>query len=352
MRPIFNLLALLYNFIGDFGVAIIILAVIVRLALWPLVKKQLHQTKLMRSIQPDLKKIKQKTKGNRMLESQMMMELYREKGIKMGATIWPMLIQLPILIAVFSVIRLFDMNLPTVPQSLEKSGDINCSKVITEYADSKEKDYCNAVKTRDEREAKLRDFPYPGIADLTRVKNMTNDPENFKPKMFGFVDLTKSGFNYAPAIILAALAAAFQYIQMKQTMPNQGQKRRLRDMMREAAAGKEADQSEMVASSMNTMMKFLPIMTFFFAVNFPSALALYWATTSGATILQQKFLLSKDLGEMEKIANKPDKKPKKSTKKIREAEIVKIKPSKSQKSIVKSPPSSGGTTVVRRIKAK
>ena len=81
-QPIFNLLALIYNFVADFGVAIIIMTILVRLLLWPLVKKQLHQTKLMRAIQPELKQIKKKTKGNRMLESQMMMELYRERGIK------------------------------------------------------------------------------------------------------------------------------------------------------------------------------------------------------------------------------------------------------------------------------
>ena len=81
-QPIFNLLALIYNFVADFGVAIIIMTILVRLLLWPLVKKQLHQTKLMRSIQPELKQIKKKTKGNRMLESQMMMELYRERGME------------------------------------------------------------------------------------------------------------------------------------------------------------------------------------------------------------------------------------------------------------------------------
>ena len=59
-QPIFNLLALIYNFVADFGVAIIIMTILVRLLLWPLVKKQLHQTKLMRSIQPELKQIKKK----------------------------------------------------------------------------------------------------------------------------------------------------------------------------------------------------------------------------------------------------------------------------------------------------
>ena len=54
-QPIFNLLAFIYNFIGDFGIAIIIVTILVRICLWPLVKKQLHQTRVMREIQPKLK---------------------------------------------------------------------------------------------------------------------------------------------------------------------------------------------------------------------------------------------------------------------------------------------------------
>jgi len=351
MRPIFNLLALLYNFIGDFGVAIIILAILVRVVMWPLVKKQLRQTKLMRAIQPELKRIKKQTKGNRMLESQMMMELYRERNIKPFSQILTALIQFPILIAVFSVVRLFDMNLPTIPASLTKNDDTTCQKSLEEYEDKAEKAFCRAVKTRKDREAKLKVFVYPGVSNLSKVKTMVDDPENFKPKLFGSVDLTKSGFNYTPAVIMAALAALFQYVQMKQTMPDQKKKRRLRDIMREAANGKEPDQSEMMAS-MSTMMKFFPIMIFFFAVNFPAALALYWAAGSVIAVAQQKLILGKDLDDIEKIANEPLPKSNREKRAV-EAEIVTRKPIKNKKShITEKPKPSGGTTVVRRIKAK
>ena len=49
--------------------------------MWPLVKKQLHHAKAMRELQPELKKIKQATKGDRQKESMLVMELYKEKGI-------------------------------------------------------------------------------------------------------------------------------------------------------------------------------------------------------------------------------------------------------------------------------
>ena len=89
VQPIFNLLALIYGIIpgGDFGISLILFTVIVRLAMWPLVKKQLHQTKLMRGLQPQLKQIKTKAKGNRQLESQLMMELLMISAIGLSCSI-------------------------------------------------------------------------------------------------------------------------------------------------------------------------------------------------------------------------------------------------------------------------
>src|SRR5262249_6954550 len=104
VQPIFNLLALIYALIPghNFGLAIILFTILVRLLMWPLVKKQLHQTKAMRKLQPELKKIKAAAKGNRQQESMMMMELYRERGINPFASLGPLLIQLPIFIGLYS----------------------------------------------------------------------------------------------------------------------------------------------------------------------------------------------------------------------------------------------------------
>ncbi|MCL2173827.1 YidC/Oxa1 family membrane protein insertase [Candidatus Saccharibacteria bacterium] len=329
-QPIFNVLALIYNFLADFGIAIIILTILIRFLLWPLVKKQLHQTKLMRSIQPELKRIKQQAKGNRMLESQMMMELYREKGVKPFGSILVLVIQLPIFIAVFSVIQLFNMNLPAEDAP----------------------NYQQAVETRENREAKLKNLAYPGIDKLQRVKDTTNDPENFKPKLLGTIDLTKTASEYFPAVILTLLAALFQFYQGKQTMPSSDKKRKLRDMFREAAAGKEVDQAEMAAATTGKMIYFFPVMTFMIGLALPAAVMLYYATTSLVAIIQQHVLLNKDLDEMQKLASKPN--LLKRVKKAREAEIVTMKPSQNKKSESNktSPKSSGGPTVVRRIKAR
>ncbi|MGH7239377.1 MAG: YidC/Oxa1 family membrane protein insertase, partial [Candidatus Saccharimonadales bacterium] len=79
VQPIFNLLVLIYSLIPghNFGLAIIIFTIIIRLLLWPLVRKQLHQTKVMRELQPKIKEIKARTKGNRQEESRLTTELYK-----------------------------------------------------------------------------------------------------------------------------------------------------------------------------------------------------------------------------------------------------------------------------------
>ena len=76
-QPIFNLLVLIYALLPghNFGVAIILFTIIVRLLMWPLVKRQLHQAKAMRELQPEIKRVKAEAKGDRQKESAMLMEL-------------------------------------------------------------------------------------------------------------------------------------------------------------------------------------------------------------------------------------------------------------------------------------
>src|SRR5476651_1890238 len=107
VQPIFNLLVLIYALLPghNFGLSIIIFTIVIRLLLWPLVKKQLHQAKAMRKLQPELKRIKAQTKGDKQKESTMVMELYKEKGINPFSSIGIVLLQLPIFIGLYSGLR-------------------------------------------------------------------------------------------------------------------------------------------------------------------------------------------------------------------------------------------------------
>src|SRR5262245_14902583 len=94
VQPIFNLLTLIYAILPrhNFGMAIIIFTIVVRLLMWPLVKKQLHHAKAIRALQPELKKIKKAAGGDRQKESQMVMELYKERQINPFASIGILLV--------------------------------------------------------------------------------------------------------------------------------------------------------------------------------------------------------------------------------------------------------------------
>ena len=112
VQPIFNLLIGLYAVIpgGDFGVSIIIFTILLRFALYPLVKRQLHQVKAMRRLQPELEKIKKLTKGDKKREGVLMMELYKKHGVNPFRSIGILIIQLPIFIALYSVIQILTLK--------------------------------------------------------------------------------------------------------------------------------------------------------------------------------------------------------------------------------------------------
>jgi len=155
------------------------------------------------------------------------------------------------------------------------------------------------------------------------------------------------------------LAAVFQFWQSKQVMPQQSEKKKLRDMFKDAAKGQEVDQADMAAATTGKMIYFFPIMTFFIALALPAAVVLYYAITSLVAVIQQGFVLKKDGDEMMKIAETiTDESIRTRTRKAVEAEIVEVpkkelKKAKTSEKTTKTPkPSGGGQTVVRRIKAK
>lgn len=268
VQPIFNLLIGLYSIIpgGDFGVSIIIFTVIVRFALYPLVKKQLHQTQAMKKLQPQLARIKKQAKGNKQLESMQMLELYKQHGVNPFRSIGILLIQLPIFIALYRVIQIFTMH-------------------------------------RDQ----IAKFSYDFMESVGPVKELIQHPGQFNETFLGFVDLTKTAIAGGSVdiflIILAIIAAYTQYIMGKQTMPHNETKKGLRAVMAEAAEGKQTDQAEMNAIVMMKMMKVMPFFMFFIMINLPGALALYYATSNIVAVIQQSILLKKDEEELEEIAD-------------------------------------------------
>ena len=115
-NPVLNVLVALTHLLGgQFGLAIIALTVIVRLISWPLTKRQLNSTKAMQEMQPKIQELQKKYGKNQQKLQQEMMKLYKEAGINPLGCIWPMLVQLPIWIALYQAIM---SALATTPESL------------------------------------------------------------------------------------------------------------------------------------------------------------------------------------------------------------------------------------------
>lgn len=173
VHPLFNLLAVIYAVVPghDFGVAVIVMTLIVRAVLWPLVNRQLHSQRALQQLQPEVARIKTQAKGDRQKESQLLMELYKEKEINPFGSFLPLLVQLPVFIALYSVLR-----------EIIKPGEI----------------------------AKIS---YASVQHLAPIANIIHHGAAFSPTLLGLINLSK------PSPWLAALAGLSQFAQTKQLAP-------------------------------------------------------------------------------------------------------------------------------------
>ena len=104
-QPLFNALILIYLYLPghDFGIAVIILTILIKLVLYPLGVQAIHSQKSMAQLQPKLKEIQEKFKDNKEQQSRAMMEFYKKEKINPFSGCLPLLVQLPILIGLYRV---------------------------------------------------------------------------------------------------------------------------------------------------------------------------------------------------------------------------------------------------------
>ncbi len=101
-------LEFLYGITNSFGLAIVLLTILIRLALYPLNQKQMVSMQQMQKIQPRLKVIQEKYGNDKEKMNQETMRLYKENKVNPAAGCLPLLVQLPILILLFNVLRTYD----------------------------------------------------------------------------------------------------------------------------------------------------------------------------------------------------------------------------------------------------
>ena len=282
--------------------------------MWPLTKRQLNQTKLMRKLQPELTQIKKNCKGNKQLESLQTMDLYKRYNVKPFASIITLIIQLPIFIAIFSAIRVIATPMPM-------DNLTNRAYEIVAYEGSE-------IKNLEEKQVVY-------LADLANeeIPQEEKTEYDFHPMLFNAIrldvkasDVFSSRFSWSALFILvcAIMASVVQFFATKQQMPSgkSEKKKKFRELIKDAKDGKEIDDSEVTGFATGQMSFMMPIMMFFIMFNLNGALAFYYFLSNIITVVQQRIVLKKVDKEIDAIT---DKAVLKELDKIKEAEVVKNK---------------------------
>src|SRR3989338_1081167 len=106
LKPTFNANIALYNLVGDVGVAIILLTLAVRFIILPVTLQSMKSQKSLQTLQPKLNALKEKYKGNKQGLAKATMELYKQEKVNPASSCLPLLVQLPIFIALYQAMQI------------------------------------------------------------------------------------------------------------------------------------------------------------------------------------------------------------------------------------------------------
>lgn len=257
--PILNLLVAFYKLFeflhipGTLGWAVIALTLTIRFILYPLMAAQMKSAKKMAKIKPHMDALGLKHKNDKQALQQAQMALYKEHGVNPAAGCIPLLVQLPVLIALYNVFY----------EVLNSGGNI--AKVINDI---------NAIVYLPALRLSQLDLTFFGI-------NLGIKPSEWQkygiwllavPVITGLLQW------YQSKLMMPASAAL-------SSQPSADSKKELSSV--KALAGKEEKPQDTMGEMQKQMMMITPVMFGFFALQFPLGLALYWNVFGLIGIIQQ-----------------------------------------------------------------
>ena len=333
IQPIFNVLLILHTSVGDFGVAIILFTILIRALMWPLLRKQLHQGRLIRKLQPKIKEIRKRNKGDRQKEAKQLSELYKKNGISTFGSLGLLFVQLPVFFGLFSALRSIIENperIISLPygfiasnsqvQDMMSSVAQKATAALNFLQDGEAKqqlidrfgDTIEVAELQALSKAELHDLFTVSLAvDSDGASRALVQGPFFTQELLGVIDLSGRAITdstiYIPVLVISILAGIFQYLQTKQittSNPSNGKQKTLREIMKAAnEKGEQPDQSEITAAMNKRLgLFFAPLITIISATS-PSGLALYFASSGLVGLLQQRRVLHEDVEEMELVAD-------------------------------------------------
>jgi YidC/Oxa1 family membrane protein insertase len=280
--PLFNLLIFLYELpLVDFAIAIILFTIIIRTILAPLFIRQIGSQKEMQRMQPLVREVQRKHKGNRQKVYEETQALYREHGVNPAAGCLPVLLQLPILFALYqALIRASGVVTGfTVNEGNQAAFDaLEAANVVTPIAGQ-----ANAYQVAVDGACNLPQYSQlpqflPLNCQLITPIKLDLPVDTTVSWLLG-LDLAQVDNVFAISLFggfalsaLAIIAAVLQFVQVKMTAP-------------------PPNPEDPTSSMTSTMTYTFPLLTIFWGGIFPSGLILYWIVYTAYLVIQQYLIM-------------------------------------------------------------
>ena len=266
--PLGYILGFIYQFVQNYGWALLLFTIVVKIILLPLGLKQQKSMTKMQLMQPKINEIQKKYENDKTKQSEETMKLYKEYNISPMGGCLPMLIQLPILFGLYRVIYqpltyMLHFESEKVTSLLEKYTDV--------------------------------------------IGNGKQMAEIIVAKAENLVNFDLSRFDWL--LIIPVLAGATTFLTSKITSwVNGNDKKEEKETKTQRVLSPDQKQATSSESTMKTMTYLMPLMTTWFAFSFPAALGLYWAVGNvisiGQTLLLNGYYSKKIKREFELLEEK------------------------------------------------
>lgn len=274
---------------GNYGLAIIVFTIIIKSVLMPLSLKSTKSSLKMQKIQPEINQLKIKYKGDSQKQAQEMQKLFKDNKVDATGGCLPMLIQMPILISIFYIVR------QPITYIIDGGKYI---KGIFEKVGIQSGDETEVFKSINVEEIKTMvseglfstDFGV-ALTNLYHSMDFYGLHLNLKPSLDPGLIFSSEFAHYFPALLIPVVSSYITYLTIKMTSKNKQNNNNNNN--------NKDPKADMAASMQSSMTVVMPVVTFIFAINFPVALGLYWMVSSLFQLVQQivikKLVLDKEI---------------------------------------------------------
>jgi YidC/Oxa1 family membrane protein insertase len=257
-----SVLAWIYDIVPNYGVTIIALTILIRVVLLPLGIKQIKSMQAMQSIQPKVKELQRKYKGNKQKQQEETMKLYREAGVNPLGGCLPLLLQFPILIAMYSILRAPQPNAVYDPVD-----NPDVPVFVNNHLPTDSRLFTDVTQDRN------MGFAFLNLqCSLLQAGTKATIPDSQNRPSDRRHDCGDSRF---PDAVPYGLLLA---VMIGSTLMSQ------RQMQKASPPGASNQQQQL-------LLKVMPVMFGVFGLSFPAGLVLYWTVSNLFQMGQQTFLL-------------------------------------------------------------